>query len=333
MGEASAHREGEKASKREPHGGRLEEPHIKEDSPGEKLRMPGDSSEKLREELNRRPETRLEMGKPSRHNDEDHERGVSTLPKCNIYGEETNSRCAHNANYPKSNEAKVASIDVDKNRSPYEPGFGLTDPTHDSRLNKTDLGTAVLNSFKSGDNFQLNEAALNLPKTELRYQMEKAQNVINGDLGHSSIHIGVDPQNIHFHYRKTDLTVPYDVRNDLKMAPHVEDPKVREELLGRLNSGQNDKWREDIKGLTTSQLALFDAMGRSDGPALRSAMSLFKNAKDLDSNFEAISAFANSPAHGITNWGNIVWSNDLKSLTVYNGVPIFSGKFPFEAQK
>ena len=207
---------------------------------------------------------------------------------------------------------------------PFVEGSGARAPLQDPDLNG--MGRAIMSAEKSSDNFHLMKEIRGLSDIDLRLELEKGQSAINRDLGHPSVRLGVDENHIHAYYKGTDVTLPYNPTVDAKLHLDVNDPTVRRELTDRLQSSVKDLWGADLGKMSTSELALFDAISRSDGPALRSAMNGIKSADELDKQFQHIADFCNS--QGVTNWGNIVWSNDLKSLTVHNIVPLYVGEFP-----
>jgi hypothetical protein len=319
-------------------GGHAAGDHSRKDDNTDRSRPPEqrDASEKLSQELNKPPLDKL-PGKIHNRERDDESRGISTLPRCSIHGigkietrAKTGERSRNECEVaPPSNSQKPsASTDQVDKRSPYVDGPGVRDTANDPELRP--FGHLLMNADKTGDNSQLMKTVRGMTPQELRFEFQSAQSAVNRDLGNFSIRTGVDDHNVHLYFKKTDLTLPYDPKNDIKQRPDLKSPEVRNDILKRVESGSSPDVRAEAATLGTTDLAMFDAISRSDGLALRSVLSTIKTSDELDQHFQNIAAFARKT--GLNNWGSAIWANDLKSLSVYNGAVLFSGKFPISEQ-
>ena len=211
----------------------------------------------------------------------------------------------------------------------HEQGADAKITSKDSKA--VDLLPAIIDARLSNDNFQLMKSVRGLSDDQVRISAERAQKTINEKLGKPSVRLGVDDQYIHIHFGHTDVSLPYSPETDAKYTPNTNDPKVRAKLLDQLGKGGRPEWQSELSKLSTSELAMFDAISRSDGPALRSAIMPFKDADELDKHFHNISNFARTV--DLSNWATIVWSNDFNNVTVHNGTRLFFGKIPIETKR
>ena len=158
---------------------------------------------------------------------------------------------------------------------------------------------------------------------QTRAEFIKVKDARNQRFGGTFTGVGVDDDDIHLYANGADISVKYNP--DADKPSDFKDPGVRQEALSALSSSEGlNQFRDGLEKLSTSELALLNALRSNDGTAVRSVIKGVNNAEELSKQLDHLSDFWIAAGH--TSLLTAKWSQDLTRLALhYNGYRIFSG--------